>query len=60
MSYAKPVGAWEGNFDVLVDKDDMKYFEELEKRHKLFTHLTPSYGHNMRCIAVKGMISFIL
>ena len=57
VTYAKPVGAWEGNFDVLVDKDDMKYFEELEKKHKLFTHLTPAYGLNMRCIAVKGMIS---
>ena len=57
VTYAKPVGAWEGNFNVLVDKDDMKYFEELEKKHKLFTHLTPSYGRNMRCIAVKGMIS---
>lgn len=57
VTYAKPVGAWEGNFDVLVDKDDMKYFEELEKKHKLFTHLTPAYGINMGCIGVKGMIS---
>jgi len=57
VTYAKPVGAWEGNFDVLVDKDDMKYFEELEKKHKVFTHLTPAYGLNMGCIAVKGMYS---
>jgi len=57
VSYAKPVGGWEGNFDVLVDKDDMKYMEELEKKYKVFTHLTPAYGLNMGCIAVKGMIS---
>lgn len=57
VSYAKPVGSWEGNFDVLVDKDDMKYMEELEKKYKVFTHLTPAYGLNMGCIAVKGMIS---
>lgn len=57
VSYAKPVGAWEGNFDVLVDKDDMKYMEELEKKHNVFTHLTPAYGLNMGCIAVKGMFS---
>ena len=57
VSYAKPVGSWEGNFDVLVDKDDMKYMEELEKKHKVFTHLTPAYGLNMGCIAVKGMFS---
>lgn len=57
VSYAKPVGSWEGNFDVLVDKKDMKYMEELEKKHKVFTHLTPAYGLNMGCIAVKGMFS---
>ncbi|MEA3348508.1 MAG: radical SAM protein, partial [Pseudomonadota bacterium] len=57
VSYAKPVGCWEGNFDVLIDKKDMRYMEELEKKHKVFTHLTPAYGLNMGCIAVKGMIS---
>lgn len=57
VSYAKPVGSWEGNFDVLVDKDDMKYMEELEKKYQVFTHLTPAYGLKMGCIAVKGMVS---
>ena len=57
VSYAKPVGSWEGNFDVLVDKDDMNYMRGLEKKYKVFTHLTPAYGLNMGCIAVKGMIS---
>ncbi|MBN2183165.1 MAG: radical SAM protein [Sedimentisphaerales bacterium] len=57
VTYAKPVGSWEGNFDVLVDKDDMEYLESLEKKYRLFTHLTAAYGLNMRCIAVKGMIS---
>lgn len=57
VTYAKPVGSWEGNFDILVDKDDMKYLESLEKKYRLFTHLTAAYGLNMRCIAVKGMIS---
>jgi MoaA/NifB/PqqE/SkfB family radical SAM enzyme len=57
VTYAKPVGAWEGNFDVLVDRADLDYMRELEKRHKLYTHLTPAYGLDMGCIAVKGMIS---
>ncbi|MBI4650517.1 radical SAM protein [Candidatus Desantisbacteria bacterium] len=57
VTYAKPVGSWEGNFDVLVNKDDMKYMEELEKKYKVFTHLTPAYGLDMGCIAVKGMFS---
>ncbi len=57
VSYAKPVGSWEGNFDVMVNKKDMKYMEKLEKKHNVFTHLTPAYGLNMGCIAVKGMFS---
>lgn len=57
VTYAKPVGSWEGNFDVLVDKKDMDYMRELEKKHKIFTHLTPAYGLNLGCIAVKGMFS---
>lgn len=57
VTYAKPVGAWEGHFDVMVNKEDMKYMQQLEKQLKVFTHLTPAYGLNMGCIAVKGMIS---
>lgn len=57
VSYAKPVGAWEGNYEGLVDKEDMKYMRELEKKYKVFTHLTPAYGLNMGCISLKGMFS---
>lgn len=57
ITYAKPVGAWEGNFDVLVDRSDMDYVKELEKKHNVFTHLTPSYGMDLGCIAVKRMVS---
>lgn len=47
----------EGNFDVLIDKDDMDYVRELEKKYNVFTHLTPSYGLDLGCIAVKRMVS---
>ncbi len=57
VTYAKPVGAWEGNYDALVDRNDMAYMRELEKRYNVFTHLTPSYGLDLGCIAVKRMIS---
>jgi MoaA/NifB/PqqE/SkfB family radical SAM enzyme len=57
VTYAKPVGEWEGNFDVLVSKDDMDYMRELEKKYNVFTHLTSSYGLDLGCIAVKRMIS---
>lgn len=57
VSYAKPVGAWEGHFDNLIDRNDMAYMNELEKEHQVFTHLTPGYGLELGCIAVKGMVS---
>ncbi|QER42861.1 radical SAM protein [Thermodesulfobacterium sp. TA1] len=57
VTYAKPVGAWEGNFDVLVDRKDMDYVRELEKKYNVFTHLTPGYGLDLGCIAVKRMVS---
>lgn len=57
VTYAKPVGAWEGNFLSLVDVSDMDYVRELERRYNVFTHLTPSYGMDLGCIAVKRMIS---
>jgi len=57
VTYAKPVGEWEGKYDVLVNKDDMNYMRKLEKKYNVFTHLTPSYGLNLGCIAVKRMIS---
>jgi len=57
VSYAKPVGAWEGRFENLVRKTDFEYMRGLEKKYRVFTHLTPGYGLHMGCIAVKGMIS---
>lgn len=57
VTYAKPVGAWEGRYEGLVDRADMDYVRELEKTHDVFTHLTPSYGLDLGCIGVKRMIS---
>lgn len=57
VTYAKPVGSWEGNFDVLVDRADMDYMRGLEKKYNVFTHLTPGYGLDLGCIAVKRMVS---
>lgn len=58
VTYAKPVGAWEGKFDNLITKDDMAFMRDvLERKYNVFTHLTPSYGLDLGCIAVKRMIS---
>jgi len=57
VTLAKPVGAWEGNFEALCDEDDLNYIRELEKKYNVFTHLTPSYGLDLGCLSVKRMVS---
>lgn len=57
ISFAKPIGAWEGNLDILVNEDDLNYVRGLEKKYNVFTHLTPGYGIDLGCIAVKRMVS---
>lgn len=57
VSFAKPVGAWERKYDALIDQKDLAFFETLEKKYQLFSHLTPGYDLRMGCIAVKGMFS---
>jgi MoaA/NifB/PqqE/SkfB family radical SAM enzyme len=57
VGYARPVGAFEGHFEAMVDENDIQYMKELEKKYDVCTHLTPAYGRELGCIAVKGMIS---
>jgi MoaA/NifB/PqqE/SkfB family radical SAM enzyme len=57
ITFAKPVGSWEGNLDILIDEEDYAYEKELEKRYNVFTHMTPAYGLDLGCIAVKRMVS---
>ena len=56
MTFAKPVGAWQGKYDMLVTDEDLVYVKELETKHKIFSHITPSYGLDLGCTAVKGMV----
>ena len=56
ITYAKPVGAWEGNFKILVDEKDLAYARELEKNHNIFSHLTATYGNDGGCLAFNGLI----
>lgn len=57
VSFAKPVGAYAGQYDSMVDAKDLAYERELEKKYQLCTHLTPGYGLDMGCIGVKGFVS---
>jgi MoaA/NifB/PqqE/SkfB family radical SAM enzyme len=57
VTYAKPVGEWAGKDDMLIDKEDIAYVASLAKDYPVFTHLTPAYGLDLGCIAVKRMVS---
>ena len=57
MMFAKAVGSWEGNTSILLDEKDLEYSRELEKKFNVITHLTPSYGMDYGCIAVKRIVS---
>jgi MoaA/NifB/PqqE/SkfB family radical SAM enzyme len=57
LMLAKPNGEWEGNDSVLLDENDLAHVREFESRYDVFTHLTPMYGLDVGCIAVKRMVS---
>jgi len=57
VAYAKPIGAYEGRYDQMITPEDEAAMCELEKQYDVFTHLTPSYGMDIGCIAVKRMVS---
>lgn len=57
VTYAKPVGAWEGNYDVLCGDEELKYIEELEKKYDVFTRMSPGYGIDLGCISVKRSVT---
>jgi MoaA/NifB/PqqE/SkfB family radical SAM enzyme len=55
--WPKPVGEWAGNFDALITTEDVEYVAGLRKKYNVYDHLTPAYGLNIGCLAVKRMIS---
>jgi MoaA/NifB/PqqE/SkfB family radical SAM enzyme len=57
ISFAKPVGAYAGHYESMIDAKDLEYERKLEKKYRLCTHLTPGYGLDMGCIGVKGFVS---
>jgi MoaA/NifB/PqqE/SkfB family radical SAM enzyme len=57
VSFLKPVGAIEGQYEKLINSDDLAYMAKLEKSHKVFTHLTPAFGLDLGCPANKGILT---
>lgn len=57
VSFAKPVGSWEGQLEQICGDEEIDYVKSLESKYNVFTHLTPGYGIDVGCIAVKRMVS---
>lgn len=55
--FPKLVGEWVGRTDIAITTDDVKYFHELGKKYNTYDHLTPKYGQDIGCLAVKGIMS---
>ena len=55
--FAKPVGAFENNTEQMMTEKENKILEQFEKEYDIFTHMSPSYGRDIGCIAVKRMVS---
>lgn len=55
--WPKLVGEWEGRLDLLITQDDIDYLAKLRQKYDVFEHLTPGYGIDAGCLAVKRMIS---
>ena len=54
--YAKPVGAYEGVTEQMMTEKEGKILQNFEEEYDIFTHMTPSYGRDIGCIAVKRMV----
>lgn len=57
MTYAKPVGAWQGRYDLMVTEKDLAYARKLEKIHNIFSHITSKNGIKGGCLAMRGLIA---
>ena len=54
--YAKPVGAYEGETGAMMTEKEGAILQKFEEEYDIFTHMTPSYGRDIGCIAVKRMV----
>jgi len=60
ICFPKPVGEWANKFEDLITREDIEYIDNLSKTYNVFNHLTPGYGIDAGCIAVKRMISITM
>jgi MoaA/NifB/PqqE/SkfB family radical SAM enzyme len=57
LMFARPIGEWAGNVDILLNDEDIEFTKALEKKYCLNSHLTRNYGIDFGCLAVKRLIA---
>jgi len=53
LIYAKPTGTFEQYKDEILNTRDINYVEGLVKKYNATSHLTPCYGNDFKCFALK-------
>lgn len=57
VTYAKPVGAWEGDTSEMCGDEEFKVVQQYSNEYDVFTRTTGGHGIEMGCIAVKRNIT---
>lgn len=57
VTYAKPVGAWEGDTSEMCGDEEFKIVQQYSNEYDVFTRTTGGHGIEMGCIAVKRNIT---
>ncbi len=55
--HAKPVGAFAGKHEEILNSKDFQYIQNLDRKYNISTHQSPNFGHNFGCFAVKRWLS---
>ena len=57
VMFARPIGEWTGNMDILLDDEDIAALKALEQKYSVNSHLSCNYGIDFGCLAVKRLIA---
>lgn len=57
LMFARPLGEWAGNSDILLNEGDIAFTKVLEKQYRVNSHLSRNYGIDFGCLAVKRLVA---
>lgn len=57
VTFAKPVGNYQGCFENMISQEDLDYFKSIENNYRVFNHLKVAFGMDLGCPAVKNILT---